>query len=441
MKNTYFIVYFLSIFISSYGYQKSCKQIWTMNNDINGITLYKLSLDLCVETGVVNNVPDITKFLPPAEKITNKTNIEDIINHLNNTNSTLNISNNISEVVNSTNTSNIFNISNATMKLYNGTFITNTSNNTSNNTIHNTSNNTIHNISHNTTHNTSIIAKPINHTFVNATVNNIINKTNIVNKTIVINETIKSNKTIIANKTINAPIKPNIPKVEINNSYINKTSTNSSILTNVHGEELFKPTTNNEPVEKESGSEMGVIVAISCAIGVVGMLIIGAYCLIIKKRETYKVNQTTIPVQGETNNLNVNKPNAKQRIRETPMQNKQRIRQLVQADIEKARVEYNKKNHVIDIAQHAMAIPTHQTKKLRVAKTFSPKNINLSPPNSSKHAPPTIAAPRLSFINKQSDETINNTLNSIEQRVKKQLQAANAFQNKQQPNNNQLTTK
>ena len=64
MKNTYFIVYFLSIFISSYGYQKSCKQIWTMNNDINGITLYKLSLDLCVETGVVNNVPDITKFLP-----------------------------------------------------------------------------------------------------------------------------------------------------------------------------------------------------------------------------------------------------------------------------------------------------------------------------------------------------------------------------------------
>ena len=74
-----------------------------------------------------------------------------------------------------------------------------------------------------------------------------------------------------------------------------------------------------------------------------------------------------------------------------------------------------------------------QTKKLRVAKTFSPKNINLSPPNSSKHAPPTIAAPRLSFINKQSDETINNTLNSIEQRVQKQLRAANAFQNKQQP--------
>ena len=46
MKNTYFIVYFLSIFISSYGYR--CKQR-SMNNDINGITLYKLSLDLCVE--------------------------------------------------------------------------------------------------------------------------------------------------------------------------------------------------------------------------------------------------------------------------------------------------------------------------------------------------------------------------------------------------------
>ena len=407
MKNTYFIVYFLSIFISSYGYQKSCKQIWTMNNDINGITLYKLSLDLCVETGVINNVPDITKFLPPAEKITNKTNIGDIINHLNNTNSTLIISNyNISEGVNSTNTSNIINISNATMQLYNGTFVTNTSNNTS--------------------HNTSIIAKPINHTFVNATVNNI------------------KNETIITNKTVNAPIKPNTPKVEINDSYINKTSTNSSILKNVHGEELFKPTTNNKPAEKESGSEMGVIVAISCAIGVVGLLIIGAYCLIIKKRETYKVNQTTMPVQGETNNLNVNKPNAKERIRETPMQNKQRIRQLVQADIEKARVEYNKKNHVIDIAQHAMAIPTHQKKKLRIAKTFSPKNINLSPPNSSRHTPPSIAAPRLSFINKQSDKTINNTLNIIEQRVQKQLRATNAFNNKQavsQIGNNQKPTK
>ena len=122
---------------------------------------------------------------------------------------------------------------------------------------------------------------------------------------------------------------------------------------------------------------MGVIVAISCAIGVVGMLIIGAYCLIIKKRETYKVNQTTMPVQGETNNVTINKQTQNQRIRETPMQNKQRIRQLVQADIEKARVEYNKKNHVIDIAQHAMAIPTHQTKKLRVAKTFSPKTLIL----------------------------------------------------------------
>ena len=54
MIKSVFTTFVISIFLffSTYG-EKTCTDIWTIENNINGVALYKVSLHMCTE-GIIN---------------------------------------------------------------------------------------------------------------------------------------------------------------------------------------------------------------------------------------------------------------------------------------------------------------------------------------------------------------------------------------------------
>ena len=91
------------LFLLTTSGEKTCTDIWTMDNNINGISLYKVSLHMCTEGMMVPSIitdsspsvmiDDLDTIIQNITNQTNKTiiqNITNIINNSSNLNITLN---------------------------------------------------------------------------------------------------------------------------------------------------------------------------------------------------------------------------------------------------------------------------------------------------------------------------------------------------------------
>ena len=96
------------LFLLTTSGEKTCTDIWTMDNNINGISLYKVSLHMCTEgmmvppiiteSSPVIMIDDLGTIIQNITNQTNKTIIQNITNIINNT-TNLNITLNTSDVI------------------------------------------------------------------------------------------------------------------------------------------------------------------------------------------------------------------------------------------------------------------------------------------------------------------------------------------------------
>ena len=96
------------LFLLTTSGEKTCTDIWTMDNNINGISLYKVSLHMCTEgmmapsiltdSSPVVMIDDLDTIIQNITNQTNKTIIQNITNIINNA-TNLNITLNTSDVI------------------------------------------------------------------------------------------------------------------------------------------------------------------------------------------------------------------------------------------------------------------------------------------------------------------------------------------------------